>query len=147
MKTISVRFVSTIAEVTECYLIRTEVFVVEQQVDPLLELDLDDRSAWHFLLQVDEQAVGTCRVVFHDNEAKIGRFAIRKSHRGLGLGRQLLQFAERYVKEHRAGITRFYLGAQVTAIPFYQKLGYVAYGPHFDDAGIDHRMMEKQLSI
>ncbi len=143
MKSIQVNYVSTIADVTECYLIRTEVFVVEQRVDPLLELDRDDRSAWHFLLRDDSEAVGTCRVVLHDNEAKIGRFAIRKSYRGLGLGRILLQYAENYVREHRPDVNRFFLGAQVTAIPFYQKLGYVAYGPHFDDAGIDHRMMEK----
>ena len=45
----------------------------------------------------------------------------------------------------RRGHERVILGAQLTAIPFYEKLGYAAYGPEFDDAGIPHRMMEKPL--
>ncbi len=33
------------------------------------------------------------------------------------------------------------LDAQVQVIPFYEKLGFVAEGPVFDDAGIPHRRM------
>ena len=37
------------------------------------------------------------------------------------------------------------LEAQTDAIPFYEKLGFVAHGPEFDDAGIAHRRMELGL--
>jgi predicted GNAT family N-acyltransferase len=37
------------------------------------------------------------------------------------------------------------LGAQMQAMPFYESLGYQAYGIVFLDAGIEHRMMKKAL--
>ena len=40
------------------------------------------------------------------------------------------------------GVTRAALGAQLDALGFYERLGFTAYGDVFDDAGIDHRMME-----
>lgn len=143
--TIHIKRVDSCAELTYCYLIRTRVFVVEQQVDPLLELDEEDASATHYLLTVDRVPVGTCRIVLHHHEAKIGRFAILKDFRGKGLGHQLLHFAEDDIAQLVPEIHRFYLGAQLTAIPFYEKAGYQPYGDIFDDAHIDHRMMEKSM--
>ena len=43
------------------------------------------------------------------------------------------------------GVKRSMLGAQTYAIPFYEKLGYRAYGPIFLDAEIEHRDMELDL--
>jgi predicted GNAT family N-acyltransferase len=37
------------------------------------------------------------------------------------------------------------LGAQTHAMGFYERLGYQAYGPVFDDAGIPHRSMRRSL--
>jgi ElaA protein len=44
------------------------------------------------------------------------------------------------------GITRAKLGAQIQALGFYEKLGFVAVGPVYDDAGIDHRDMVLELA-
>ena len=43
------------------------------------------------------------------------------------------------------GITRAKLGAQTHALGFYEKLGFTAYGPVYDDAGIPHRDMTRDL--
>ena len=45
----------------------------------------------------------------------------------------------------RLGAPRVVLSSQVSAIPFYERLGYVASGPVYDDAGIPHREMVLKL--
>jgi predicted GNAT family N-acyltransferase len=39
------------------------------------------------------------------------------------------------------GVLSLILHAQVSAIPFYEKLGFMANGPLYDEAGIPHRNM------
>jgi len=43
-------------------------------------------------------------------------------------------------RQHRTA-----LSAQTQALGFYQRLGYTAYGPEFDDAGLPHRWMTRVL--
>ncbi|HHY02857.1 MAG TPA: GNAT family N-acetyltransferase, partial [Paracoccus sp.] len=43
------------------------------------------------------------------------------------------------------GVTTARLGAQTHALRFYEKLGFTAYGPVYDDAGIPHRDMSLTL--
>jgi len=40
-----------------------------------------------------------------------------------------------------AGQTKFYLTAQTDKLAVYEKLGFVAFGDEFEDAGIQHRAM------
>ena len=63
---------------------------------------------------------------------------------GTGAGAALIRAA---LAELRAlpGVTRAKLGAQTHAIGFYEKLGFAAYGPEYDDAGIRHRDMALTL--
>jgi predicted GNAT family N-acyltransferase len=44
------------------------------------------------------------------------------------------------------GIYALILHAQLSAIPFYEKLGFVAQGPIYDEAGIPHRNMMLNIS-
>lgn len=130
-----------------CYAVRTEVFVREQSVPEELELDSYDETALHLMVRTgDGTAVGTARLLFDTPEqgsAKIGRVAVLASHRGHGLARMLMQQMERLAR--KAGQSRLVLDAQLTVIAMYEKLGYQAHGPVFDDAGIDHRKMTKEL--
>ncbi|WP_181796776.1 GNAT family N-acetyltransferase, partial [Streptomyces sp. WELS2] len=43
------------------------------------------------------------------------------------------------------GLTAVDLHAQTQALGFYERLGYTAYGPRFQDAGIPHRAMRRAL--
>jgi predicted GNAT family N-acyltransferase len=43
------------------------------------------------------------------------------------------------------GIRNFMLEAQIQALPFYEKLGFVAFGDEFLDARIPHRKMRLTL--
>jgi len=84
--------------------------------------------------------VGSARLLTYGNTGKIGRVCVLKEQRGTGLGAELIRAA---VEEFRRmpGIEKVKLGAQSHVIGFYEKLGFTAYGPEFDDAGIPHRDM------
>jgi len=75
---------------------------------------------------------------------KIGRMAVVDDVRGHGIGRALLAFLEEQAKAR--GAAKLVLWSQVSARPFYEKAGYrtVSEKP-FDDAGIPHVAMEKQV--
>ena len=46
----------------------------------------------------------------------------------------------------KRGFTEAILGAQLQAIGFYERLGFVPEGDVFDDAGIPHRQMRRALT-
>ncbi|MCA2006152.1 GNAT family N-acetyltransferase [Tritonibacter mobilis] len=127
-----------------CLKLRFEVFVDEQGVPVEEERDALDDSATHLLALQDGTPVGTARIVFQDDTAKIGRVCVVKTARGTGLGAKLIEACVS-VARNQAGITRAKLGAQTHAIGFYEKLGFEVYGPVYLDAGIDHRDMVKPL--
>ena len=120
--------------------VRTRVFVDEQGVPPELEEDEKDPICLHVLLMIDSEPAATGRL---EVDGHIGRIAVMRSHRGKGYGSRILDYLEKKAKQ--TGLNRVYLGAQIQAIPFYEKSGYQCYGDTFLDAGIVHRHMEKHL--
>lgn len=141
-----VRVCATPAEREATMRIRIAVFVDEQRVPPELEPDEYDEGAVH-LLAVEaetEKPAGTARVVDKGNGvAKIGRVAVLPEFRGRRVGDAVMQAA--LAEARRLGASVAVLDAQVPVIPFYERLGFVAQGPVFDDAGIPHRHMTLPL--
>ncbi|MDP5293306.1 GNAT family N-acetyltransferase [Oceanimonas sp. CHS3-5] len=121
--------------------VRNAVFIEEQHISPELEFDGLDDDAIHVLLSIDGQWAGTGRML---NDGHIGRIAVRKEFRGLGLGAKVVQALVDEAAQR--GLERVYLGAQKYATGFYRKLGFTPYGDEFLDAGIVHISMEKALS-
>jgi predicted GNAT family N-acyltransferase len=122
-----------------CFALRWEVFVGEQKVPGDDEQDELDETARHFLLLVQGEPAATARaVVYAPGVVKIGRVAVRKPFRGTGLGAALM----RRVEEAHPGAS-FVLDAQIQALKFYERLGYVSEGAEFLDAGIPHLRMVK----
>lgn len=130
-------------ELVGLLLLRKDVFVTEQKVDYQLEFDELDKTAIHIIIQENATVIATCRVLPYSDHYKIGRFAVEKNHRRLGLGSKLLQYIEEYAITHN--ISFLELGAQESAINFYQQNGFVINSDTFYDAGIPHKMMVKQL--
>lgn len=116
--------------------IRRRVFIEEQHVPEDLEWDDADEDAQHWLAFYNNQPVGTARML---RNGHIGRMAVLIRARKNGVGSQVLRTiieaaAQRQLRE-------IYLHAQIQALPFYEKLGFVAEGPEFYDANIPHRTM------
>ena len=136
-------------ELARCFAIRREVFVEEQRISKELEFDGLDAECTHFLAWVDSGidvscALGTARLwVDESGIAKAQRVAVVSRARRTGVGRVLMRAVE--METQSRGIESLILGAQHTAIPFYESIGYEVYGEEFDDAGIPHRMMRCKL--
>ncbi|MDD3029254.1 MAG: GNAT family N-acetyltransferase [Alphaproteobacteria bacterium] len=147
MPMITVKEVETADEKEMCLVLRKAVFVEGQKVPLDLDADGFDDEAYHWLAFSDGKPVGTARVLLLD-ERKIGkvqRVAVLEACRGQGVGRKIMQAIEE--SKSVSSVTCFKLGAQTHALPFYEKLGYTAYGDEFDDAGIPHRNMKKYRSF
>ncbi len=130
-------------DLAACHALRRAVFIDEQGVPEADEWDDLDGEAVHLLALDAGRAVGTARLLHRGDIGKIGRVCVLKSARGTGLGAALI--AEGCTRLRALGCTSAKLGAQVHAIPFYEKLGFTVCGPVYDDAGIPHRDMEKPL--
>ncbi len=125
----------------EAQVLRTEVFILEQGVPVELEWDEDDELSIH-AIAYDEagSAVATGRLL---PDGHIGRMAVRKSARSMGIGQWVLQAL--IEEARRTGHESLVLHAQVHALGFYAKHGFVAEGEEFMEAEIPHRCMRLML--
>jgi predicted GNAT family N-acyltransferase len=125
---------------TDAYLIRQKVFIQEQGVPENMEVDEHDPSAKHALAYEGSLCVGTGRLVTLDSHhAQIGRMAVLSAYRNRGVGKAILSHLIALAKAD--GVLTLMLHSQVSAISFYAKLGFIAQGPVYDEAGIPHRNM------
>ena len=128
------------ADIATCRLLRRKVFIEEQGVSEADEIDDKDDEAIHLLATVDGAPMGSARLLLSGNTGKIGRVCVLPAARGTGLGAALLRAAVAELRR-QPGLTRAKLGAQTHALGFYERLGFTAEGPIYDDAGIPHRDM------
>jgi predicted GNAT family N-acyltransferase len=150
----TVRVAEEPADREACFAVRKEVFVAEQGVPQDIEYDAHDADAVHVLaIREDGVPLGTGRLL-HGEEAaartggdpgvgSLGRLAVTKEARGLGIGVALVRAIEEAARAR--GLVAVDLHAQTHALGFYERLGYEAYGPEFPDAGIPHRSMRRAL--
>ena len=125
-------------DIATCRALRRTVFIEEQGVSEADEVDDKDDLAIHLLARLNGKPVGSARLLVQAKVGKIGRVCVLPEARGTGLGAQLMRAA---VERFRSvpGVEKVKLGAQTHALGFYERLGFTAQGPEFDDAGIAHR--------
>ncbi|MCX4822461.1 GNAT family N-acetyltransferase [Streptomyces sp. NBC_01142] len=152
-----VRVAGDEADREACFRVRKEVFVVEQRVPEDIEYDAYDEpgaDTVHVLaIRTDGLPLGTGRLLYGPDAAgrtggdrtvgSLGRLAVSKAARGLGVGVALVRGIEEAARER--GLAAVDLHAQTHALGFYERLGYGAYGAEFSDAGMPHRAMRKML--
>jgi len=131
-------------DIATCRALRRAVFIEEQGVSEADEVDGKDDIAIHLLATVNGQPTGTARILIDGTTGKIGRVCVLAPARGTGLGAALIRAALDELRRHPQ-ITKAKLGAQTHAIAFYERLGFTATGPIYDDAGIPHRDMTVPL--
>ncbi|MFC4353649.1 GNAT family N-acetyltransferase [Chryseomicrobium palamuruense] len=141
---IQAKQVSTEQEYQDALAIRRRVFTFEQGVPPHLELDEFEEDAVHFVVYEEDHPIGAGRFrKYADHVAKVERICILPDFRGRHLGNLLMNEIERIAKQQDYASVR--LNSQSNAIPFYEKRGYTITSPEFMDAGIPHRVMNKEL--
>jgi predicted GNAT family N-acyltransferase len=138
---------ATPADWPEVAELRHRVFVQEQGVPAALERDAADATAVHALSRDDAgRVVATGRLLpdaAGPGRAVIGRMAADTRVRGRGHGAAVL--AVLHEAAAARGQTAVELHAQVTARRFYERAGYVAVGAEYEEAGITHVTMLREL--
>jgi predicted GNAT family N-acyltransferase len=138
--------IATAADLPAAYALRHAVFVVGQGVDLNLERDELDETAVHAVAYDGERLVGTGRFVGDPSEpARVGRMAVDPVARGRGVGAAVLRVLEQAAIKR--GHPEVALHAQVHAIGFYDRAGYLPVGERFYEAGIEHQEMRKPLPV
>jgi predicted GNAT family N-acyltransferase len=150
----TVRVAEDPADREACFALRKEVFVAEQGVPEEIEYDEHDAGAVHLLaVREDGVPLGTGRLlqgaaaaaqgVDDPSAGSLGRLAVARQARGLGVGVALVRAIEEAARVR--GLTALDLHAQTHALGFYERLGYTPYGPEYLEAGIPHRAMRRAL--
>lgn len=122
------------------FIVRKAVFIDEQKVPEEIEMDEYDKEAVFANLYEDEVIKATARYVVINGEHLIGRVAVLKEERGRGFGEGVMSIImdEIFAKN----VHEIHIHAQITAEPFYKKLGFQRYGEEYDEAGIPHVNMK-----
>ena len=114
-------------------LIREQVFIQEQQIAVEDEWDAEDTVSVHFVVYDQDQPIATARLLKNNS---VGRVAVLKSHRGVGIGKLLMQQIIQKAKHEQREFLK--LSSQVHAIQFYTGLGFKVEGEQYLDCGIPH---------
>ncbi|AWT42679.1 MULTISPECIES: GNAT family N-acetyltransferase [Streptomyces] len=137
-----------------CFALRKEVFVAEQGVPEDIEYDEHDAGAVHVLAVAEDGVpLGTGRLLHgaaalaqgtgDPSVGSLGRLAVAREARGLGVGAALVRAIEEAARAR--GLTAVDLHAQTHALGFYERLGYAPYGEEYLEAGIPHQGMRRPL--
>jgi len=98
----------------------------------------------HIAAFIDDQIVGILVLKEVSLAYKMRQVAIDNNFRRLGIGSQLVRFAEDWIFRHNS--SQIELHARREAVLFYEKLGYIALGDEFLEVGIPHVKMYKILN-
>lgn len=144
IKPIRVEYVQTDEQFTQVFLIRTEVFVEEVQIDQEDEYDGFDHLATHFLAYYGEEAAGTARRRrLSTGPFRLERFAVRKEFRGKGIGLALLKAMSQDLPVGQEVV----IHALSEMIPYYQRHGFRVLGEPFEEAGLPHVRMHWTIPL
>ena len=134
--------ITDLRDLDAAFTIREKVFVEGQGVPAALENDLHDRTdARHYLARsADGTPAGAARWRETENGVKLERFAVLEPFRNQEIGATILHAVLADVAAELPD-AEVYLNAQITAVRFYERHGFLKAGEMFEEAGIQHFRM------
>ncbi len=143
---LEVKLTTYVDHANEIFLIRQQVFHLEQNIDPELDMDGEDETADHFLAYWQQQPVGIARVRAYGDgtQAKIERVAVLPGFRQQGIGKAITASILQYVQQQ--GFATAILYAQAPSASFYEQFGFERQGEPFIQADMPHIAMVKNLA-
>jgi predicted GNAT family N-acyltransferase len=91
----------------------------------------------------DELIGGLILVPLDNDEIRIMQVAVDIVHQGEGIGKKLINHAEKVAK--KIGYERIVMHAMLSVVGFYEKLGFKQEGDLFEEKGINFIRMVKHL--
>lgn len=103
-----------------------------------------ENSSFHIACYLENKLVG-CLILRPADSGSIQmrQVAVDFASQGHGIGRELVLFAEEFARER--GYKQMILNARQTAVPFYLRLSYQTRGDVFQEVGLPHMAMFKDL--
>lgn len=143
---VRIRWADGADDLSAALAVRVAVFCGEQGVPYEDERDpLDDDAAHLVALGGDgEHVVATLRLLREDDTARIGRVAVLADWRHRGIASRMLALAVQRARQEGHARTR--LAAQIRAKALYEKAGFSIESEPFDEAGIAHVWMGRELA-
>ncbi len=93
---------------------------------------------------LDDRLIGGLMLIPVDNEViRMMQVAVDTKYQGEGVGRQLVEYAEKRARE--AGYSVLVMHAMLSVVDFYEKNGFVQEGDIFEENGITFAKMVKKL--
>ncbi len=125
----------------DAFFIRKTVFMDEQGFFD--EFDDIDETAYHAVIYDAGKPIGCGRIFLDNGMAHLGRIAVLKEYRKLGIGRIIMESLEKAASDNFE-FSHYELSAQKRAIGFYKSVGYEEIGEMYLDEGYPHRTMIKK---
>ena len=128
-------------EIHDLFLLRSEVFVVEQNC-VYQDIDGKDENAEHVLVKKNNKIIAYARVL-QDNDpnvVSIGRIVVSKKERGNTLGGSLLDFILKKICEKEPK-RRIKISAQAHLEKFYKAHGFKTKSNTYMEDGLPHISM------
>ena len=119
--------------------LRSEVFVVEQDC-VYQDLDDKDQVSCHLFLEDDGEIIAVSRIIpegISYDEMSIGRVVVKKSHRGKGFSKAMMEKAIGYIIND-LDKSKIRLSGQAYLEKFYTDLGFERVSDCYLEDGIDH---------
>ena len=130
-------------ELEDCYRIRKQVFVEEQNLFAGTDRDRYDKGAIHIAALQGGRIIGTVRIYQEGRGTWYGgRLAVLKGFRGRA-GRLLIEKAIETARAKNA--QRFLAYIQAGNVPFFKRCGWSKAGEVFNYHGTPHQLMEAEL--
>ena len=128
-------------EIHDLFLLRSEVFVVEQNC-VYQDIDGKDEKAEHVLVKKNKNIIAYARVLEHNdpNNISIGRIVVSKNERGNSLGSDLLDFILKKIHEEKPK-RLIRISAQAHLEKFYRAHGFKRISNTYMEDGIPHISM------
>jgi predicted GNAT family N-acyltransferase len=142
---IPIRWAAGPEDVSGALAVRERVFCLEQGVPQEEELDELDDQALHLvaLEHEDGSVIATLRLLCDAEDAKIGRVAVDRAWRRRGIAARMMGLALARARE--LGCRRARLAAQLEAVALYEAAGFAVQSEVFQEAGIEHVWMGREL--
>jgi ElaA protein len=133
----------TLAELYDIMALREEVFTLEQHCT-VADFDDLDKQAIHVFATDGSEIIATMRILppglYKAGVVSFGRLAVKKSHRGKGYAKIMMDMALKYIVENFPNVPITF-SAQLYLQKFYESFGFKAVGDVYDEAGISHIKM------
>ncbi|GAB3204285.1 putative GNAT family N-acyltransferase [Pontibacter aydingkolensis] len=137
---ITLKRVNSQEDLKAAHTVREQVFVLEQNVPREAECDQYEATAKHYLAMYDDVPCGAARWRETEQGIKLERFAVLQPYRNKNIGAHVLQAVLEDVLANHAD-KKIYLNAQLPAVNFYKRHGFITEGEMFSECAIDHYKM------